>query len=187
MVRRQVRAAENHVATVLRGAQATPHDRVVLIGHSYGGNIAYNLSTDARPDLPGQQPADGLVTFDPIDWNLCQPRLVNICNQSNVIRPVPAGVSTENILNFVQRNPNEPLLPFPVLQPLHGFIVSGAMFDDRRARGPDGILGTADDTTHELIDEDASPGNDGVVGTEDDASLGIFPTILSFLRGLVAS
>lgn len=178
VVRFQMRTAQRHIQTFLQRNHASPHDQVVLIGHSYGGNMAYNLAEDARPDLRGRQPAAGLVTLDPIDWTLCPP----ICSQSVLVRPAPRGMVPETIRNFVQRNPRE------VTQ---GYTIAGAQNDDVLGRGPDGRWGTIfqpsrDDTKHSVIDNDVSPGNDGRVGTEDDVFLGIFDAVRLFLRRLVA-
>ena len=50
-----------------------PDDRIVVIGHSYGGNRA-RLFAEQLPALG--RSADILVTVDPIDWNLCSIAMV---------------------------------------------------------------------------------------------------------------
>ena len=46
----------------------TPDDRIVVIGHSYGGNRARLF---AKQLLNHGYAVDGLVTVDPIDWDTC--------------------------------------------------------------------------------------------------------------------
>lgn len=190
-VRLQMRLARMHVGRFLHVHQYdAARDRVVVIGHSYGGNLAYEL---ARERASGQQasgadPVEGLILFDPIDWRRCSfvpPRID--CNQSDDQRGGLAGVPDEGVLNFVQRNPNEPEPRFlPQGSRFAGYTVAGAVNDQELGRGPDQVWGTSDDTTHSLIDDDTSPGEDGVPGNVDDTRLGLYARISVYLRGLAS-
>ena len=50
----------------------TPEDKIVLIGHSYGGNSARRLSYQLG-SLNQKLTVYGLITIDPIDWDRCTP------------------------------------------------------------------------------------------------------------------
>ena len=50
----------------------TPEDKIVLIGHSYGGNSARRLSYQLGA-LNQKLTVYGLITIDPIDWDRCTP------------------------------------------------------------------------------------------------------------------
>ena len=62
-------AGNHQIAQAWIGALApTPDDRIVIIGHSYGGNRARLF---AQQLLDTGYEVDGLVTADPIDWSVC--------------------------------------------------------------------------------------------------------------------
>ena len=79
--------------TALNWVQAqhpTAADKIVLIGHSYGGNRARLFSGDLA--LRGL-PARAVVTIDPIEWYQCNPQTYSafgclLCLQSNYLYPV---------------------------------------------------------------------------------------------------
>ena len=141
-------AARSFIEGKLREYGAGPDDRVILIGHSYGGDVVRRLAADVRRDLPGDQPAAALVTLDAIDYELAQGPLK--FNQSEVVRAVPQGLAPDKVLNIVQRTAGQTL--------------QGYSFDKKDgkskvnntdlANGPDRRKGTRDDLTHTGLDED---------------------------------
>lgn len=159
---RQLVAARRFVAGFVQEERTGPNDFVVFVGHSYGGNIAYQL---ARESSRLSSPA-ALLAFDPIDWRRC--RLLPFpglnCDQSDRedIQPAPTGVPPARVRNYVQRNPQEFI---------KGFSVAGVV---------DEVFAT----THNLIDDDLGPGPDGQIDTADDVHLGIYLRIRTFLRDL---
>jgi len=88
---------------IIKTVAPTPDDRIVVVGHSYGGN---------RARLFAQQLAnrgyavDGLVTIDPIDWDSCHLidslwHVIDLgCDFSDVARQKPDSV--RYVLSYTQ-------------------------------------------------------------------------------------
>jgi hypothetical protein len=98
-------AGSHQIAQAWIGAIApTPDDRIVILGHSYGGNRARLF---AQQLLDAGYEVDGLVTADPIDWSVCG--LFNAigvlvdsdCNFSNG-SPYIVSDSLHYLLSFTQ-------------------------------------------------------------------------------------
>lgn len=199
VVRRQMRAARLQVRQFLGNHQYDQRsDRVVLIGHSYGGNIAYELAVERAAGRRRQKPdpVEGLVTLDPIDWQKCSLfPATSSCDQSSLPRVAPKGILLTNILDFVQRSPTEPE-PFAPLVRFRGYEITGGrttvfsdtwhqLIDNDVGLGPDLLPGRAS------IDDDANGEPDdaseaGTAGT-DDRKLQIYDAVLEFLEGLLRS
>lgn len=199
VVRRQMAAARLQVRQFLKHHQYDPlTDRVVLIGHSYGGNVAYELAVERAAGRRRQKPdpVEGLVTLDPIDWRRCSLfPAASSCDQSGLQRVAPKGILLTNILGFVQRSPTEPE-PFAPLVRFRGYEVTGGrttvfsdtwhqLIDNDVGLGPDLLPGRAS------IDDDANGEPDdaseaGTAGT-DDRKLQIYDAVLEFLEGLLRS
>lgn len=159
----QFRQARRHVNTYLHEQGYDPaQDRIILIGHSYGGNTAWRMASDVQSDVDGRDPAEALITLDPIDWEHCALDTFGAgCDQSDHSHATPRGVARGNILNFVQRR-NVPM----------GYTIVGARNDDEIGAGQDGVWGTGDDTKHNLIDDDIG---------KNGARLGVYDAIIEFL------
>lgn len=128
-------AARSSVTQTLDAQLVTTIDRVVLIGHSYGGNMAYTLASDV--DGRGRA-ASAIATLDPIDWN-------NIGGGGfGYEKALPQGLAAANVLNLVQRTG---LLQGFVIAPRSGVV------NENVTTGPDGILGTSDDLSHTTLDD----------------------------------
>ena len=128
-----VAAARTAVRQTLDAQLATPIDRVVLVGHSYGGNMAYVLASNV--DGRGRA-ATAIATLDPIDWSAPF--------AGGYEKSLPQGLVASNVLNLVQRTGL-----------LQGFVISpssGAVNDNVTA-GQDTRLGTGDDLEHTTIDD----------------------------------
>jgi hypothetical protein len=163
---RQLPAARKLLTQVMKTLGVLKTDRVVLIGHSYGGNLARLLASDLRSDQPGKQPAWGLVTLDPLDPVLVLRRRHRLDNQSGVTRPTP---TLHDVLNFVQRNG---------LEAFQGYSLLPGANDASLGAGPDGVWSTPanpspDDTTHVLIDNDLGQAGE---------TLGIYNRIIQLLQ-----
>lgn len=116
--------------------QPTTTDRVVLIGHGYGGHRAKLMADDL---FAAGTPAYALVTVDPIDWSTCDALNFGAngdigsspCNQGlndgGIERHVvnrPQGLT--KVLSYAQRNflnatrgYNFAMQPFTLLNPVH--------------------------------------------------------------------
>lgn len=165
----QTQAASARIRDDLRNQQATAADKVIFVGHSYGGYLAYSLANN----VPGMdRPADSLVLIDPIDWRYAQ-RWWPLLNQSRLQNPLPTGMVGTDVLNFVQRSPFQGWFK----PPLFGFSITGAYNEVVLAKGADDRWGTGDDTNHNFIDSDT-----GANGKR----LGIYDTVKSFLYEEVA-
>ncbi len=153
--------ARQLISSVLAQQGAGPDDRVILVGHGFGANLARLIAPDVRNDLIGSQPAYGLITVDPIDWA----KAAATPDQSKLSYALPAGLAGNRVLNIVQRNASEKY---------RGYVITGAVNNDTLGRGADGVWTTSakrsgDDTTHSLIDD--SVGQDGTM-------LGVYTAIL---------
>lgn len=162
-------AARQYVKQTLRNL-VKPEDKVVMVGHSYVGHLAYRLASD----LGGLgRPATALFALDPIRYNGVH------FDQSGVNHALP--VALQFSFTFVQRNKNQGASNLG----LQGHTISGAAVtvnDAELAKGPN-KTDSVDDTTHSRIDNDKSPGFDGIFDTPDDVSLGIH----SYIRGVFRS
>lgn len=141
-------SAELHDAQVridnqLRAFGATEQDRVVLIGHSYGGDVVRRMADDVSISLPGRQSAAAMITIDPISYTLTPSGQFN---QSGVKLAAPACVAPGHVRNFVQQNPHETF---------RGYQMRGVTNTVVDYRGADGRANTADDVTHTSIDDSA--------------------------------
>ena len=140
--------ARTRIANLLASFNATAKDRVILIGHSYGGDIARRLASDVNPNLPGSQAAYSLVLIDPVDFELAES--LGQTDQVQVLRQLPSNVNPNRVL-VISGNPRR-----QGLQPVRGYRITGirdqadvqALWngDDRRGSTPD-------DLTHTSIDD----------------------------------
>ena len=128
---------------VLREANYRPTDRVILAGHSLGGDAARILAWDVAREVEGIQAAFAVVTIDPIDFDA----VPSGGDQSGRRYGISANVDRANVRNVVQTRDGEFL---------KGYRIVGAENIDITP-GPDGIRGTADDSplTHTEIDNDS--------------------------------
>lgn len=83
-----------------------PQDKIVLIGHSYGGNRARLFGGDLL--LKGLR-ATALITIDAVDWERCTVRSFippsawsEDCFQSSLQLPPPGNIPIANQLSFAQ-------------------------------------------------------------------------------------
>jgi 5-hydroxyisourate hydrolase-like protein (transthyretin family)/pimeloyl-ACP methyl ester carboxylesterase len=130
-----------------REAGATANDRVFLVGHSYGGEVARQLASDIRSHVAGAQPATALVTIEPIDYVKTMTS-ADFDQSDNPWMPAPVGVPASRILNIVQRSRGQ------IGNFLFGYRMTAGEYNDALGRGPDGRDGTRDDLTHTTIDSD---------------------------------
>lgn len=135
--------AQKFMDDTLRAGGYTTADRVLLVGHSLGGDAAHQLARDVSRSFSGSQPADLLVTVDPIQFQKVQE--TGSTDQSGVMLPPPAGVSPRGILNLYQRAGNP-----------RGYTISGVANEEQDPRGADRVPGTADDISHTTIDDAAA-------------------------------
>jgi hypothetical protein len=81
-------------------ARPGPDDRIVIIGHSYGGNRA-RVFAEHLPDMGYS--ADLLATIDPIDWNICSIASLGIgCFQNADPFTKVKAVSIKDVQSFTQ-------------------------------------------------------------------------------------
>jgi hypothetical protein len=164
----QTQVASTRIRDDLRDNNATTADKVIFVGHSYGGYLAYSLANN----VPGlDRPVDSLVLIDPIDWRFTHrwwPRF----SQVGLKNPLPNGVEGSDVLNILQRSPFQGWFKAP----LRGFAVDGAINDIVIGKGADDRWGSYDDATHYNIDSDF--GRDG-------KKLGVYETVQSFLHDKV--
>ncbi len=128
------------IDNTLRAAGYTPADRVLLVGHSLGGDAAHQLAVDVSSSTPGAQPAHVLVTIDPIRFQKVQE--TGSTDQSSLVYAPPAGLTLQTVLNLFQRGGSP-----------QGYTIQGAINERQDPRGADKRSGTSDDITHTSIDD----------------------------------
>jgi Protein of unknown function (DUF1573) len=124
-----LRDAQVFVDRQLSAAGVTPSDRVIIIGHSYGGDAARRLAADIRLNVKGKQPATALVTIDPIDYEKVAKGTDQSSSEWN--QKIPGGMSSKNVLNIIQRAGS-----------IRGYNISGAK------------TLTGKNVTHTTVDDD---------------------------------
>lgn len=137
--------ARSVIAATLSRYHAVTTDRVILIGHSYGGEVARQLAPDVMPAKAGAQPAFGLVLIDPIDYALVANGQIN---QATVTKPLPI-VKASSVMN-ISANPDASAA-------FKGYQIANARTKPSWQRlwyGDDKARGTADDVKHWSIDDD---------------------------------
>jgi hypothetical protein len=82
-------AAEQTIRDVIL-SETLPGQRIILVGHSYGGWLAMQLAADIAP----QRPIVGLFTLDPISALQCTPKLLDGCKQA----PTDIGPQTQQAI-----------------------------------------------------------------------------------------
>lgn len=141
--------AKSSIDRSLKALNATSKDRVILIGHSYGGDIALRLASDVNHNLAGNQPAFALVLIDPVDFVLAQQ--TGKRDQFDEVRKLPSNINARNVL-LISSNPTVRFLDGNV----RGYRIAGVNPGPEIQRlwfGKNGVAGDKDDLTHTSVDD----------------------------------
>lgn len=160
----QLRKVGKEISSFLVSHEAVPGETIVLIGHSYGGELAYQLASNKKGlDGKGRIFATGLITFDPINAAHTKHRHFDqsVPARKPHNKAVPSFV-VGHALNFVQRTPDPPP---DVLPNLRGYYI-------------DGVTEVVANTFHREIDDDLS---------SDGTPLGLHDRVIQFLHDLATA
>ena len=88
---------QSFIRNWLAANNSSSNDKVILVGHSFGGNHARILASDV--DGHGKVAA-GIAVIDPIDWL----KIPTITQQFAFTYSLPAGMTQTNVRDYVQAN-----------------------------------------------------------------------------------
>ncbi len=94
-------------------------DRLIIVGHSYGGFRAW-LFAEQVAQMPTHGSVEALILVDPIDWEICsdlvgymQPQ--GPCQQEKIKLGVPTGVPSDRVFVYRQNKESSRLRGFTIV------------------------------------------------------------------------
>lgn len=145
---RMLADTQESIGKSLKAYNATAKDHVILIGHSYGGDIARRLSSDVNPNLSGKQAAFALVLIDPVDFQLAERS--GKFDQVSEVRMLSSKFTSQNVL-VISGNPRQELV--------RGYRIAGINAKPEIQslwNGPNRKPGGGDDLTHTSVDDSSA-------------------------------